>query len=234
MCRRNHVWPRRLARAARPLEVEAGNRHVALLEIKNLHVALEDGTEIVKGVDLAVGPEREARDHGPERLGQVDARLRADGPPGLRDHRGRDPARRRGRRRDGGRRARPARPLPRLPVPARDPGRDGDELPAQRDQRAAQGARTAGEDDPIPIKEFRTELLAAMERLQGAARAGVAVPERRVLGRREEAGRDPADGAAQAADRGAGRDRLGPRHRRPAHRRRAASTISSGRRWARS
>src|SRR5207244_5461035 len=27
---------------------------MALLEIKNLHVALEDGTEIVKGVDLAV------------------------------------------------------------------------------------------------------------------------------------------------------------------------------------
>ena len=27
---------------------------MALLEITNLHVALEDGTEIVKGVDLAV------------------------------------------------------------------------------------------------------------------------------------------------------------------------------------
>src|SRR5204862_5036258 len=29
---------------------------MALLELKNLHVALEDGTEIVKGVDLAVNP----------------------------------------------------------------------------------------------------------------------------------------------------------------------------------
>jgi Fe-S cluster assembly ATP-binding protein len=29
---------------------------VALLELKNLHVALEDGTEIVKGVDLSVDP----------------------------------------------------------------------------------------------------------------------------------------------------------------------------------
>ncbi len=29
---------------------------MALLEIRNLHVALEDGTEIVKGVDLAVSP----------------------------------------------------------------------------------------------------------------------------------------------------------------------------------
>ena len=29
---------------------------MALLELKDLHVALEDGTEIVKGVDLAVNP----------------------------------------------------------------------------------------------------------------------------------------------------------------------------------
>ena len=29
---------------------------MALLELKDLHVALEDGTEIVKGVDLAVSP----------------------------------------------------------------------------------------------------------------------------------------------------------------------------------
>ena len=42
---------------------------MALLEIKNLHVALEDGTPIVKGVDLDGGHEREARDHGAERVG---------------------------------------------------------------------------------------------------------------------------------------------------------------------
>src|SRR2546430_12182540 len=29
---------------------------MALLELKNLHVALEDGTEIVKGVDLTIQP----------------------------------------------------------------------------------------------------------------------------------------------------------------------------------
>jgi Fe-S cluster assembly ATP-binding protein len=33
-----------------------GRTKLALLELKNLHVALEDGTEIVKGVDLAVDP----------------------------------------------------------------------------------------------------------------------------------------------------------------------------------
>ena len=64
----------------------------------------------------------------------------------------------------------------------------------------------AGEDDPIPIPEFRDALLAAMEELKVPAGARVPVLERRVLGRREEARRDPPDGAAEAADRGARRD----------------------------
>ena len=60
--------------------------------------------------------QREARDHGPERIGEVDARLRAHGAPVVRDHRGRDPPRRRRRRRARRRRARAEGPLPRLPV----------------------------------------------------------------------------------------------------------------------
>jgi len=67
---------------------------MALLELKNLHVALEDGTEIVKGVDLAVDTNQIHAIMGPERLGQVDARLRADGPSRVQDHRGADPLRR--------------------------------------------------------------------------------------------------------------------------------------------
>ena len=42
---------------------------MALLEIKNLHVALEDGTPIVKGVDLAVDTNEKHADHGAERVG---------------------------------------------------------------------------------------------------------------------------------------------------------------------
>ena len=61
---------------------------MALLELKNLHVALEDGTAIVKGVDLDGGHRRGARDHGPERLRQVDARLRDRRASRLRDHEG--------------------------------------------------------------------------------------------------------------------------------------------------
>ena len=117
------------------------------------------------------------------------------------------------------RRARAARPLPRVPVPARGPGRDGDELPAQRDQRDPQGAR-GGRTTRSRFPQFRKDLLRGDGPPEGLARARVALPQRRVLGRREEARRDPADGDAEAEDRGARRDRLGPRHRRAADRRR--------------
>ena len=63
------------------------------------------------------------------------------------------------------------------------PGRDRDELPALRDQRGPQGARRR-QDDPIPIPEFRKELLAEMEELKVTARARAALHQRRVLGRR--------------------------------------------------
>ena len=190
---------------------------MALLKLENLHVALEDGTEIVKGVDLEVDMNEVHAVMGPNGSGKIDPRVRADGPPGLRDHRGTAPLRR--RRRDGARRrrARAARPLPRLPVSARDSRRHRDELPAQRDQRRAQGPerrrRRPDRDPRVPQGAPRPD-----GPPQGQPRARVALPQRRLLGRREEAGRDPADGDAEAAHRGARRDRLRPRHRRAARR----------------
>ena len=191
---------------------------MALLELKNLHVALEDGTEIVKGVDLSIDTERGARDHGAERLGQVHPRLHADGSPRLRGDRGGHPLRRRVDPRGRPGRAGAEGPLPRLPVPAGHPGRVRHELPAHRHQRRAaraQRRRRRPDADPgVPQGALRAD-----GEPQGLARARVALPERRLLGRREEARRDPADGAPQAADRRPRRDRLRPRHRRAEDRR---------------
>src|SRR6266511_234225 len=43
---------------------------MALLELKNVHVALEDGTEIVKGVDLAVDTNQVHAGMGPNGSGK--------------------------------------------------------------------------------------------------------------------------------------------------------------------
>ena len=105
----------------------------------------------------------------------------------------------------------PRRPLPGLPVPGRDPRRIERLLPQGGGQCCAQASRPAGvrrDGFPDP-REGRDE----GRRHEG----GVPLPlgERRLLGRREEAQRGAADGAARAAPGDPRRDRLGPRHRRP-------------------
>ena len=138
---------------------------MALLELKNLHVALEDGTEIVKGVDLAVS------------LGEVHAVM---GPNGS----GKSTL------------ANALMGHPAYEITEGQLIFDGEDLTeAGADERAQKGlflafqyphaipgvtvtsflrsainairkARNGGVDDPIPVKEFRTELLAAMDRLK--------------------------------------------------------------------
>jgi Fe-S cluster assembly ATP-binding protein len=138
---------------------------LGLLQIENLHVALEDGTEIVKGVDLEVDTDQVHAIMGPNGSGKSTFAYALMGHPAYVITDGR----------------------------IRFAGDDVTELEA--DERAQRGlflafqyphavpgvtvtsflrsalnairkARAGGEENPIAIKEFRTELLAAMERLK--------------------------------------------------------------------
>jgi len=138
---------------------------MALLELKNLHVALEDGTEIVKGVDLAVDSNQIHAVMGPNGSGKSTLAYALMGHPAYQITEGQ----------------------------ILFDGEDVTELAA--DERAQRGlflafqyphaipgvtvtsflrsainalrkARAGGEDDPVPIPEFRKDLMSAMEQLK--------------------------------------------------------------------
>jgi Fe-S cluster assembly ATP-binding protein len=137
---------------------------MALLELKNLHVALEDGTEIVKGVDLSVNTNETHAVMGPNGSGKSTLAYALMGHPAYEITEG-------------------------------ELLLDGEDLTQmEADERAQKGLflafqyphavpgvtvtsfmrsainavrkAKAGEDDPIPIPEFRQELTAAMEQLK--------------------------------------------------------------------
>ena len=138
---------------------------MALLELKNLHVSLEDGTEIVKGVDLAVSSNEVHAVMGPNGSGKSTLAYALMGHPAYVITDGQ----------------------------ILFDGEDLTELEA--DERAQRGlflafqyphavpgvtvtsflrsainairkAKAGGEDDPVPIPEFRKELLEAMDHLK--------------------------------------------------------------------
>jgi Fe-S cluster assembly ATP-binding protein len=138
---------------------------VALLEIKNLHVSLEDGPQIVKGVDLAVDLNETHAIMGPNGSGKSTLAYALMGHPAYEITEGE----------------------------ILFEGEDVVEMGA--DERAQKGlflafqyphaipgvtvtsflrsainairkARNDGEDDPVKIPEFRKDLLAAMEKLK--------------------------------------------------------------------
>jgi len=138
---------------------------MALLELKNLHVALEDGTEIVKGVDLSVDSNQVHAVMGPNGSGKSTLAYALMGHPAYVITEGQ----------------------------ILFDGEDVTELAA--DERARRGlflafqyphaipgvtvtsfmrsalnairkARNNGEDDPVKIPEFRKDMLAAMDKLK--------------------------------------------------------------------
>jgi len=138
---------------------------MALLELKNLHVALEDGTEIVKGVDLSVDSNQVHAVMGPNGSGKSTLAYALMGHPAYVITEGQ----------------------------ILFDGEDVTELAA--DERAQRGlflafqyphaipgvtvtsfmrsalnairkARNNGEDDPVKIPEFRKDMLAAMDKLK--------------------------------------------------------------------
>jgi Fe-S cluster assembly ATP-binding protein len=138
---------------------------LAVLELKNLHVALEDGTEIVKGVDLSVRPNEVHAVMGPNGSGKSTLAYALMGHPAYEITEG-------------------------------ELLLDGENiLEMEADERAQRGlflafqyphavpgvtvtsflrsainavrkAQNDGEENPIPIPEFRKELLDQMDRLK--------------------------------------------------------------------
>ena len=138
---------------------------MAYLELKNLHVSLEDGTEIVKGVDLQLELGEKHALMGPNGSGKSTLAYALMGHPAY-------------------------------VITEGEILLNGENLvELEADERAQKGlflafqyphaipgvtvtsflrsainairkARNGGQDDPIPVKEFRTDILSAMERLK--------------------------------------------------------------------
>jgi Fe-S cluster assembly ATP-binding protein len=149
----------------KPASLKGIRQHkVAQLELKNLHVALEDGTEIVKGVDLSVNAGETHAVMGPNGSGKSTLAYAIMGHPAYEITEGEILL-------DGenivemGADERAQRGLfLAFQYPHAIPG-----VTVTSFLRSALNAlrkARAGEDDPVAVKEFRTELLAQMEHLK--------------------------------------------------------------------
>jgi Fe-S cluster assembly ATP-binding protein len=138
---------------------------LSLLEIKNLHVALEDGTEIVRGVDLSVDTNQVHAVMGPNGSGKSTLAYALMGHPAYEITEGEilldgenvvdmeaDERAQRGL-------------FLAFQYPYAVPGVTVASF-LRSAVNAIRKARNGGEDDPVAIKEFRVELTSAMERLK--------------------------------------------------------------------
>jgi len=138
---------------------------LALLELKNLHVALEDGTEIVKGVDLQVGLGETHAIMGPNGSGKSTLSYAIMGHPAYEVTEGEILF-------DGenvaemGADERAQRGLfLAFQYPHAIPGVTVTSF-LRSALNAIRKAKNGGEDDPVAIPEFRKELLSQMDRLK--------------------------------------------------------------------
>ena len=138
---------------------------MALLELKNLRVALEDGTEIVKGVDLAVDRNQVHAVMGPNGSGKSTLSYAIMGHPAYEITEGQiffdgmDVT-------EAGADERAQRGLfLAFQYPHAIPGVTVTNF-LRTAINSVRKAKNNGEDDPIAVKEFRTELLSQMDRLK--------------------------------------------------------------------
>ena len=138
---------------------------MAYLEIKNLHVSLEDGPEIVKGVDLAVDLNQKHAIMGPNGSGKSTLAYALMGHPAYEVTEGEILL-------DGenitelGADERAQRGLfLAFQYPHAIPGVTVTSF-LRSAINAIRKSRSGGEEDPIPIPEFRKELIDAMEKLK--------------------------------------------------------------------
>jgi len=138
---------------------------LALLELRNVHVALEDGTEIVKGVDLSIDANEVHAVMGPNGSGKSTLSYAIMGHPAYQVTEGE------------------------ILLDGEDVAEMGADERAQKGLflafqyphaipgvtvtsflrsaiNAVRKAKNGGQDDPVPIPEFRKELLAKMEDLK--------------------------------------------------------------------
>jgi len=138
---------------------------MAQLEIRNLHVALGDGTEIVKGVDLSVDVGERHAIMGPNGSGKSTLAYALMGHPSYEITEGQIIF--------GGEDVTELGPDERAQAglflafqhPHAIPGVTVTSF-LRSAINAVRKARAGGQDDPIPIPEFRKELMEAMERLK--------------------------------------------------------------------
>ena len=138
---------------------------MAKLELKNLHVALEDGTEIVKGVDLTVSSGEVHAVMGPNGSGKSTLAYAIAGHPAYEITSGQILLDGADITEAGADERAQAGLFLAFQYPQAIPGVTVTNFLRQA-LNAMRKARAGGVDDPIPVPEFRTELLGQMDRLK--------------------------------------------------------------------